>query len=42
MNRADDFLGGRVDDLKGLAVDTIDEFVVDEARAKRVRGCLAG
>jgi hypothetical protein len=31
MDGADDGLVGRVDDLEGLALDTLDEFVVDEA-----------
>jgi hypothetical protein len=31
VDGADDFFGGRVDDLEGLAVDTFDELVVDEA-----------
>lgn len=30
MHGADNLLGGRVDDLKGLLVDALDELVVDE------------
>jgi len=30
VNAADDLLGGRVDDLEFLAVDTLDELVVNE------------
>lgn len=42
MNRTDDFLGGRVDNVEGLAVDAFDEFVVDEASEKTVSFSLAG
>jgi hypothetical protein len=31
VHRRDDLLGGGVDDLERLAVDALDEFVVDEA-----------
>jgi hypothetical protein len=30
VDGADDLFGGWVDDLEGLAFDTLDEFVVDE------------
>lgn len=44
MHGADNLLGGRVDDLKGLLVDALDELVVDEPVEEKgkVRRCQAG
>ena len=39
---ADDLLGGGVDDLKGLFVDGLDPFVVDEAACKSLAGAGLG
>jgi len=36
---ADDFFGGGVDGLEGLAVDTFDKFVVDESEGKELVRC---
>lgn len=37
MDGDDGLFGGGVDGVEGLAVDTFDEFTVDEARVKWVR-----
>lgn len=39
LDGADDLLGGRVDDVEGLAVDSLHELVVDEADAAVSNRC---